>query len=110
AWSLDDSATGRNIAEELLPGLREWGLAPEGDKNHGYMVTDAGRNMLAMLNAAGLKGIVCMAHKLHLVVRDALDLGSQVRETWCEGTKETRALLEKCRQLGSLVTSLEDLE
>ncbi|KAJ7341004.1 hypothetical protein JRQ81_004569 [Phrynocephalus forsythii] len=95
---MDDSATRRNIAEELLSGLREWGLPPEGDKNHGYMVMDAGRNMLTALNKVGLKDIVCMAHKLHLLARNALGLGSQVRETWCEGTK-ARALLEKCRQL-----------
>ncbi|KAJ7319948.1 hypothetical protein JRQ81_019459 [Phrynocephalus forsythii] len=42
------------------------------------MVTDTSRNMLAMLNVAGLKSIVCMAHKLHLVVHDTLGLGSQM--------------------------------
>ncbi|KAJ7341765.1 hypothetical protein JRQ81_006776 [Phrynocephalus forsythii] len=54
---------------------------------------------LSALNEAGLKGIVRMAHKLHLVMCDALGLGSQVREACVRATRETRALLEKCRQL-----------
>ncbi|KAJ7326948.1 hypothetical protein JRQ81_016707 [Phrynocephalus forsythii] len=73
-WSMEDSATGRNFAEELLS---VWGWAPEGDVKHVYMVMDAGHNMLATLNTAGLKGIMYMAHKLHLVMCNALGLGSQ---------------------------------
>ncbi|KAJ7341591.1 hypothetical protein JRQ81_005879 [Phrynocephalus forsythii] len=44
------------------------------------MVTDAVRNMFSALIEADLKGIRCMAHKLHLVMHDALGLGSQLCE------------------------------
>ena len=45
--------------------------------------------MLVALNMAGIEGIVCMAHKLHIVVHDALGLGSHVKPEWDAGTWET---------------------
>ena len=73
------------------PLLQEW--APEGEVTCGHMVTDAGRNMLTALNVVGFEGIVCMAHKLHLVVHNALGLGSHVKPQWDVGTREMWALL-----------------
>ena len=51
----------RDIVNEFLAVLPQW--APEGKVIHQHMVTDAGYNMLVALNAAGLEGIVCIAHK-----------------------------------------------
>ncbi|KAJ7324598.1 hypothetical protein JRQ81_017618 [Phrynocephalus forsythii] len=62
------------------------------------MVTDAGRNMINAVERAGFQGIVCTAHKLHLVVGDAIGLGAP-KDSWCEGTLETNALLNKCRKI-----------
>uniref|UniRef100_A0ABM5FI97 Zinc finger BED domain-containing protein 6-like isoform X1 n=2 Tax=Pogona vitticeps TaxID=103695 RepID=A0ABM5FI97_9SAUR len=95
--NLEAKATRKHIAEEFLAALEEW--APRGQVLRGHMVTDASRNMLAVLNAAGFEGIVCMAHQLHLVVQDAVGLGSRVNPEWNAGTRETRALLENCRHL-----------
>ena len=63
------------------------------------MVTDAGCNMLAALNEVGFKGIVCITHRLHLVVCDAIGLSSHVKPKWDAATQETQALLEQCHQL-----------
>ncbi|KAJ7329290.1 hypothetical protein JRQ81_015464 [Phrynocephalus forsythii] len=47
------------------------------------MVTDTGCNM---------------TNKLHLVVGDAIGLGAP-KDSWGEGTMETKALLDKCRKI-----------
>lgn len=43
---------------------------------------DARANMLAVVRTVHVKGIVCLEHMLHLVVRDALGLGSTAKPTW----------------------------
>ena len=97
AQHMDTQVMARNTANEFLSTLQEW--APEGEVTYGHMVTDAGRNMLVALNAGGFEGIICMAHKLHLVVCDALGLGRHVKPKWDAGTWKMRALLEQCHQL-----------
>ncbi|KAJ7344517.1 hypothetical protein JRQ81_000467 [Phrynocephalus forsythii] len=96
AQSMEDSAKGIHIAEVLKTALREW--APDGQVNRGFMVTDAGHNMINTVDRAVLQGIVCAAHKLHLVVGDAIGLGAP-KDSWDEGTLETKALLDKCRKI-----------
>ena len=92
----------RNIGDEFLSTLQQW--APEGEVIHGHMVTDAGRNMLAALNAADFEGFVYMVHKLHLVVCNTIGLGSHVKPRWDTGTREKMwTLLEQCCQLVGLL-------
>ncbi|KAJ7341455.1 hypothetical protein JRQ81_005564 [Phrynocephalus forsythii] len=98
AQSMEDSAKGIHISEVLKTALREWGLGTEGQVNRGFMVTDAGRNMINAVERAGFQRIVCAAHKLHLVVGDAIGLGA-LKNSWCEGNLETKALLDKCRKI-----------
>ncbi|KAJ7344655.1 hypothetical protein JRQ81_000605, partial [Phrynocephalus forsythii] len=93
-------ARGRKIhfTSDLWTALREWGLGTKGQVNRGFMVTDAGRNMINVVERAGFQGIVCAAHKLYLVVGDAIGLGAP-KDSWCEGTLETKALLDKCKKI-----------
>ncbi|KAJ7324562.1 hypothetical protein JRQ81_017582 [Phrynocephalus forsythii] len=98
AQSMEDSAKGIHIAEVLKTALREWGWGPEGQVNRGFIITDTGRNMINAVERAGFQGIMCTAHKLHLVVGDAIGLGAS-KDSWCEGTLETKALLDKCRKI-----------
>ena len=69
-WHTEARATGRNIADESLALLQQW--ASEGEVIHGHMVMDAGCNMMAALNVVGFKSIMFMAHKLQLVVLNAI--------------------------------------
>ncbi|KAJ7332485.1 hypothetical protein JRQ81_014665 [Phrynocephalus forsythii] len=98
AQSMEDSAKGIHIAEVLKTALREWGLGTEGQVNRGFMVTDAGHNVINAVERAGFQGIVCTAHKLHLVVGDDIGLGVP-KDSWCEGTLDTKALLDKGRKI-----------
>ncbi|XP_054833482.1 zinc finger BED domain-containing protein 4-like isoform X2 [Eublepharis macularius] len=100
---MEEDHTGSNVAAVIKAGLREW--APAGDVVRGYMVTDTSRNMEAALKAVSLEGIVCLAHKLHLVMRDALGLGSTIKPTWDQGTLDTRTLLDSCRRLAAHFSS-----
>lgn len=47
---------------------------------HGYMVMDAGANMLAQMKAACLNAIECLEHMLQLVMKDAVGVRSH-----CQG-------------------------
>ena len=53
------------------------------------MVTEVQHNMLVALDAVWFEGIVCMAHKLHLVVHSATGLGSHIKPEWEKGAQET---------------------
>lgn len=45
------------------------------------ILTDADTNKLAAVKAVHLKGIICLVHKIHLMMKDALGLRSAVRAT-----------------------------
>lgn len=67
---------------QLLASNMERGNEPVtivgGNIVNGYMVMDTGTNMLTVVKAARLKGIISLAHILYLVVKDVLGLGSTV--------------------------------
>lgn len=48
------------IIAKIQSSLREW--VSTGSCTHGYIVTDGGSNMLAVVQAVSLKGIVCLVH------------------------------------------------
>ena len=66
---MEAQAMGRNISNEFLAVLDEW--APQDYIVCEHVVTDAGGNMLVVLNVTGFEGIVC--HRLACPPSDDTD-------------------------------------
>lgn len=61
----------------------------------GHLVTDGGQNMKASATCLGLDCISCAAHLLHLILKDALGLGSTKDPSCAVETHEFWLLIQK---------------
>ncbi|XP_067318476.1 zinc finger BED domain-containing protein 4-like [Anolis sagrei] len=59
-----------NISEYLRDMMRDWMRHTHSGANSGFMVTDAGRNMIRVVESAGFTNVACMVHLLHNCVKD----------------------------------------
>uniref|UniRef100_A0A7M4FBM7 BED-type domain-containing protein n=1 Tax=Crocodylus porosus TaxID=8502 RepID=A0A7M4FBM7_CROPO len=91
---LDESHTARDIMEAMNHMVQGW-LVGQGELTRGFMVTDNGANMVKAVCDANFVGICCVAHRFHLIVRDALE-GDRAAGG---SASTTSKLISKCRKL-----------
>ncbi|XP_054844275.1 zinc finger BED domain-containing protein 4-like [Eublepharis macularius] len=96
---LEEAHTVANISAGIKRQLEDW---VGRNVTMGYMVTNSGKNITAAAEQVGLNHISCVAHKLHLVVRDALGLGLNPEDPRLDtATREFQCLIMKCRHIAS---------
>ncbi|KAL8199287.1 UNVERIFIED_CONTAM: hypothetical protein K2H54_039276 [Gekko kuhli] len=69
-------------------------------------MTNGGSNIRAVTKQLGLKCIYCVAHLVHLIVKDALELGSAENPNLDAVTHEFGHLLQKYRPFKSYTEML----
>ncbi|KAM4691866.1 zinc finger BED domain-containing protein 4-like [Rhinophrynus dorsalis] len=89
---MDQQHTSDNIRKALQNIVAQWLGEQAGTQvEMGFVVTDGAANMIKALWDGRFVGVRCSAHVLHLVVKAALEVGSN--------TGRLSALLESCRQI-----------
>ncbi|KAM4705017.1 LOW QUALITY PROTEIN: zinc finger BED domain-containing protein 4-like [Rhinophrynus dorsalis] len=98
---MDQKHTSENIRKALQNMVAQWlGEQAGTQAQMGFVVTDGATNMIKALRDGRFVGVRCSAHVLHLVVKAALEDGSNTRLS---------ALLESCRQIsGHFHRSVKD--
>ncbi|KAM4723006.1 zinc finger BED domain-containing protein 4-like [Rhinophrynus dorsalis] len=99
---MDQQHTSDNIRKALQNMVAQWLGEQAGTQGQmGFVVTDGAANMIKALWDGRFVGVRCSAHVLHLVVKAALEDGSN--------TGRLSALLESCRQIsGHFHRSVKD--
>ncbi|KAM4748965.1 uncharacterized protein WCC33_006376 [Rhinophrynus dorsalis] len=99
---MDQQHTSDNIRKALQNMVAQWlGEQAGTQEQMGFVVTDGAANMIKALRDGRFVGVRCSAHVLHLVVKAALEDGSN--------TGRLPALLESCRQIaGHFHRSVKD--
>ncbi|KAM4747496.1 zinc finger BED domain-containing protein 4-like [Rhinophrynus dorsalis] len=99
---MDQQHTSDNIHKALQNMVAQWlGEQAGTQEQMGFVVTDGAANMIKALRDGRFVGVRCSAHVLHLVVKAALEDGSN--------TGRLPALLESCRQIaGHFHRSVKD--
>ncbi|KAM4796158.1 zinc finger BED domain-containing protein 4-like [Rhinophrynus dorsalis] len=99
---MDQQHTSDNICKALQNMVAQWlGEQAGTQAQMGFVVTDGAANMIKALRDGRFVGVRCSAHVLHLVVKAALEDGSN--------TGRLSAPLESCRQIsGHFHRSVKD--
>ncbi|KAM4795813.1 LOW QUALITY PROTEIN: zinc finger BED domain-containing protein 4-like [Rhinophrynus dorsalis] len=98
---MDQQHTSDNIRKALQNMVAQWLGEQAGTQvQMGFVVTDGAANMIKALRDGRFVGVRCSAHVLHLVVKAALEDGSN--------TGRLSALLESCQISGHFHQSVKD--
>jgi len=96
---LESSHTGVNLCEIMTDELKKWNIL----EKVVAVVTDGGSNIKAAVRLMDLLHLPCIAHKLNLVVKNALKLSDDEEINVNDNTDESdlKKIFKKCRNMVS---------
>ncbi|XP_062838596.1 zinc finger BED domain-containing protein 4-like [Anolis carolinensis] len=92
---VDRDHKAETICSSLGNMMGEWMRCRAEEMRRGFMVTDAGRNMIKAVESAGFLNVTCMAHLLHNTVKEGL----KSPEEQPASTANIALLIERCRKI-----------
>uniref|UniRef100_A0A803TQX6 BED-type domain-containing protein n=1 Tax=Anolis carolinensis TaxID=28377 RepID=A0A803TQX6_ANOCA len=85
----------KTICSYLGNMMGEWMRCRPEEMRRGFMVTDAGKNMIKAVESAGFLNVTCMAHLLHNTVKEGL----KSPEEQPASTANIALLIARCRKI-----------
>uniref|UniRef100_A0A803T9E6 BED-type domain-containing protein n=1 Tax=Anolis carolinensis TaxID=28377 RepID=A0A803T9E6_ANOCA len=92
---VDRDHKAETICSYLGNMMGEWMWCRPEEMRRGFMVTDAGKNMIKAVESAGFLNVTCMAHLLHNTVKEGL----KSPEEQPASTANIALLIERCRKI-----------
>uniref|UniRef100_A0A803T1C6 BED-type domain-containing protein n=1 Tax=Anolis carolinensis TaxID=28377 RepID=A0A803T1C6_ANOCA len=92
---VDRDHKAETICSYLGNMMGEWMRCRPEEMRRGFMVTDAGKNMIKAVESAGFLNVTCMAHLLHNTVKEGL----KSPEEQLASTANIALLIERCRKI-----------
>uniref|UniRef100_A0A803TBZ6 BED-type domain-containing protein n=1 Tax=Anolis carolinensis TaxID=28377 RepID=A0A803TBZ6_ANOCA len=92
---VDRDHKAETICSYLGNMMGEWMRCRPEEMRRGFMVTDAGKNMIKAVESAGFLNVTCMAHLLHNTVKEGL----KSPEEQPASTANITLLIEHCRKI-----------
>uniref|UniRef100_A0A803SNT0 BED-type domain-containing protein n=1 Tax=Anolis carolinensis TaxID=28377 RepID=A0A803SNT0_ANOCA len=92
---VDRDHKAETICNYLENMMGEWMQCRPEEMRRGFMVTDAGKNMIKAVESAGFQNVSCMAHLLHNTVKEGL----KSQEEQSGSNTNISLLIERCRKI-----------
>uniref|UniRef100_A0A803THY3 BED-type domain-containing protein n=1 Tax=Anolis carolinensis TaxID=28377 RepID=A0A803THY3_ANOCA len=92
---VDRDHKAETICSYLGNMMGEWMRCRPEEMRRGFMVTDAGKNMIKAVESAGFLNVTCMAHLLHNTIKEGL----KSPEEQPASTANIALLIERCRKI-----------
>uniref|UniRef100_G1KVQ6 BED-type domain-containing protein n=1 Tax=Anolis carolinensis TaxID=28377 RepID=G1KVQ6_ANOCA len=92
---VDHDHKAETICSYLGNMMGEWMRYRPEEMRRGFMVTDAGKNMIKAVESAGFLNVTCMAHLLHNTIKEGL----KSPEEQPASTANIALLIERCRKI-----------
>uniref|UniRef100_A0A803TXD9 HAT C-terminal dimerisation domain-containing protein n=1 Tax=Anolis carolinensis TaxID=28377 RepID=A0A803TXD9_ANOCA len=92
---VDRDHKAETICSSLENIMGEWMQYRPEEMRRGFMVTDAGKNMIKVVESAGFQNVSCMAHMLHNTVKEGL----KSTEEQPASNANIALLIERCRKI-----------